>query len=77
MYYSFQCPYCRKTFYTFTDNKQQAASTLYHGIIKHQKDYGEDEKEHTLDNEHLSTEVDRVYKDLDESDNEPSGGYEI
>ena len=77
MYYSFRCPYCRKTFYTFTDNKEQAASTLYYGIKKHQQDYGEDEKEYTMDDEQLSTEINRVYYALNESNDEPRGAYEI
>lgn len=77
MYYSFRCPYCRKTFYTFTDNKVEASRTLYYGIKEHQKDYGEDAKEFTMDDEYISTEINRVYDNLGQSHEEPRGGYEL
>jgi hypothetical protein len=77
MYYSFPCPYCRRLFYTYTNNKHQAASTLYYGIKRHQKEYGEDEKEHTLDDEYITTEINRIYTRLNASDDEPSGAYEV
>ncbi len=77
MYYSFPCPYCRKVFYTFSDNKEEASRILYSGIKSHQKDYGEDEKEYTMDDEYITTEINRVYANLSQSHEKPSGGYEL
>lgn len=76
MYYSYPCPYCRKLFYTYHSNKEHAAEVLYHGIKKHLTEYGEDHKEHTLD-EGAHIEVNQMYAAVSESSDEPTGGYEL
>ena len=76
MYYSYPCPYCRKIFYTYNGSKEQAAEILFHGIKKHQAEYDEDQKEHTLDEgEHV--EVNQMYRAITGSEEKPTGGYEL
>ena len=76
MYYQHKCSYCGRLFYTFDDNKERAATTLYEGIKKHLKDYDEDHKEHQFD-EAPSIEEYQMYKEMTETSDEPMGGYEL
>jgi hypothetical protein len=76
MYYSFPCPYCSKVYYTFNDSKETAASTLYNGIKQHLTEYGEDDKEHQLD-DGPSADTDEIYNALAESNEPPAGGYAL
>lgn len=76
MYYSYPCSYCGKVFYTFNDNKEQAARVLYEGIKEHLKEYDEDHKEYKFD-EDPETEENEMYKEMTESNEPPAGGYEL
>jgi hypothetical protein len=76
MYYTHKCSYCSRVFYTYNDNKEAAAHTLFVGIKKHLVDYGEDHKEYEFDDEH-QTEVDEMYYAATESPHAPAGGYEL
>lgn len=76
MYYSHACSYCSKVFYTYNENKEQAAKTLYEGIKQHLKDYDEDHKEYQFD-EAPEIEANQMYKAMNESSAPPSGGYEL
>ena len=76
MYYSTKCSYCSRLFYTFNEDKYQAAIALYNGIKQHLIDYDEDRKEHEFDD---GQEIDsnEIYKTMAESNEPPPGGYEI
>lgn len=76
MYYSHPCSYCSRIFYTFNEDKFQAAKTLYSGIKQHLSEYGEDDKEHQFDD---GPEIDtnEVYAAMTESNDPPAGGYEL
>ena len=76
MFYSQQCSYCNKVFYTYSGNKFEAAKTLYNGIKKHLTDYDEDHKEFKFDD---GPEIDtnEVYGEMTESKENPPGGYEL
>ena len=76
MYYSHSCTYCSKLFYTFNENKETAAQTLYAGIKAHLKDYGEDEKEHQLD-DGAYEDINQIYSEVIEAEDAPSGGYQL
>jgi hypothetical protein len=76
MYYSHPCSYCTKIFYTFHSDRRQAASILYYGIKQHLIDYDEDHKEYQFD-DGSSIDINEVYAAVNESDDEPSGGYEL
>lgn len=76
MYYSFPCPYCNKVYYTFNDNKETAAQTLYTGIKQHLTEYGEDDKEHQLD-DGPSQDTNEIYAAMTESSEAPAGGYSL
>jgi hypothetical protein len=76
MYYQYPCPYCGKVFFTHNTNKEQAAEILFHGIKKHQAEYGEDEREHTMD-EGEHHEVNQMYQAITGTTEAPSGGYEL
>lgn len=76
MYYSFPCTYCGKIFYTFNDSKEAASQTLYTGIKQHLAEYGEDDKEHQLDDGPEKDE-DEIYNAVTESNEIPAGGYEL
>lgn len=76
MYYSHSCSYCSKIFYTFADNKEQAAAKLYDGIKQHLIEYDEDRKEHEFD-DGRSIDTNEVYSAITESPEPPGGGYEI
>ena len=75
MYYSFPCTYCGKVFYAFGD-KTTASATLYSGIKKHLTEYGEDDKEHQLD-DGPSADTAEIYAAMIESTEAPSGGYQL
>lgn len=76
MYYSHTCTFCSKVFYTSNDNKETAANTLCAGIKAHLKEYGEDEKEHVLENgKTLDTNL--IYSEMIGDEEAPSGGYEL
>jgi hypothetical protein len=76
MYYSHQCSYCSKVFYTYNDNKWNAAADLYKAIKQHLIDYDEDHKEHEFDDGPYQDTKD-VYAEMSESNQPPSGGYEV
>lgn len=76
MYYSYQCSYCSRLFFTYTNYRKQAASTLYHGIKQHLIDYNEDHMEYQFD-EHPQIEVHQMYDSMEEHETRPPGGYEL
>lgn len=76
MYYSYPCSYCSRVFYTFNDNKEQAAQILFNGIKQHLISYGEDDKEHQFD-EDPSIEANQMYTGMTESSEPPAGGYQL
>jgi hypothetical protein len=76
MYYSYPCTYCGKVFYTYNENKEAAANTLYNGAKQHLKEYGEDDKEHELD-DGVYEDVNQIYSEMDGSAEPPTGGYEL
>lgn len=76
MYYSHQCSYCHKVFYTYNNDKHAAAATLYAGIKDHLIQYGEDDKEHEFD-DGASIDTQEVFAAMSESSDAPSGGYEL
>lgn len=76
MYYSFPCTYCGKVFYTYNENKESAANTLYTGVKAHLKEYGEDEKEYELD-DGKTLDTNQIYSEMSGESEIPSGGYEL
>lgn len=76
MYYSQSCSYCNKIFYTYNNNKDRAAQTLAAGIKEHLVESGEDEKEHKYDDGHRE-DSNEIYGEMHESNEPPSGGYEL
>jgi hypothetical protein len=76
MYYSFNCTYCGRVFYTFNENKETAANTLYDSVKAHLKEYGEDEKEYEMDDGH-QMDTDQIYSEMNGFDEAPTGGYEV
>ncbi len=76
MYYSHPCSYCGKIFYTYNSDRSKAAETLYYGIKKHLVDYGEDAKEHELD-DGPSMDVAQIDASMTELAAAPAGGYEL
>lgn len=76
MYYSHPCPYCSKVFFTELSNRTHAAQTLYEGIKEHQRRYGEDAKEHTMD-QAPSIEINQIYREMTQLDEKPYGGNEV
>lgn len=76
MYYSHSCSYCTRIFYTFHNSKHEASKTLYHGIRKHLVEYNEDHKEFQFDDGEVM-DVNEIYIAVTESDEAPSGGYEL
>jgi len=77
MYYTFSCPYCNRLFYTYNDNKEQAAEILFTGITAHLQSYGEADKDHTLTDQLPETETNQIYASMGESSELPSGGYQL
>lgn len=75
MYYSHTCTHCGKIFYSFNDDKELAAEAIYAGIEQHMKDYGESEDASYYHEEGLDTK--RIYSELTESSEAPSGGYQV
>lgn len=76
MYYSQNCSYCNKVFYTYNDNKERAAETLYEGIKQHLIDSDEDRKESKFD-DGARVDTNEVYGEMAEANEPPSGGYEL
>lgn len=76
MYYSYHCSYCSKIFYTFNDNKEEAARILYEGIKKHLIEYGEDDREYEFD-DYPEKEINEMYAKMSELTEPPSGAYEL
>ncbi len=76
MYYSHTCTFCKKVFYTVNSNKETAANTLYTGIKAHLREYGEDEKEHVLENG-KTLDTNQIYSEMIGEEEPPSGGYEL
>jgi len=77
MYYYYNCPYCQKVFYVFSENKEEAAKELFNGLVKHEHEYGEDQKDATLTEYDPETETNMIYNALNESESIPSGAYPI
>ena len=77
MYYSYKCPYCSKEYYTYTDDKEQAAKNLFTGLVKHEHDYGEDQKDNTLQEYDPETETNMIYTLIQDSPTKPPGGYSL
>jgi len=77
MYYYYSCPYCQKTFYVFSDSKEEAAKELFNGLVKHEHEYEEDQKDSTLTEYDPETETNMIYSSLNESESAPSGGYQL
>ena len=77
MYYYYNCPYCQKVFYIFSDSKEEASKELFSGLMKHEHEYGEDQKDATLTEYDPETETNMIYNSLKESESIPSGGYPI
>jgi hypothetical protein len=76
MYYSQPCSHCSKIFYTYNSNKETAARTLYAGIKQHLIDSDEDDKETKYD-DGPTEDTNEVYGEMTESNDPPSGGYEL
>ncbi|MBI2617329.1 hypothetical protein HYW55_04300 [Candidatus Gottesmanbacteria bacterium] len=76
MYYMYRCSYCRKLFYTYSNNRSQAARILYYGIKEHLQYYNEDHKEYQFD-DHPSIEIRDMYKFMWMQDKKPAGGYPL
>lgn len=76
MYFVKTCTYCTKVFYTYHDRKEEAAKVLYDGIKKHLVEWGEDSKEHELD-EAPELEIDQIYYEIIEAEDEPQSAYEL
>ncbi len=74
MYYSYNCSYCSRLFYTYNQQRKYAAITLYEGIKQHLIDYNEDHKEYDFD-EHPSIEANQMYERMSEHEYAPPGGY--
>ena len=77
MYYSYNCPYCQRLFYVFSESKEEASKELFNGIDEHEKQYGEDTKDNILHEYDEGTEENMIYGALQESEELPSGGYPI
>lgn len=77
MYYYYSCPYCQKVFYVFNDSKEEAAKQLFNGITQHETQYGEDQKDHTLQEYDPETETDMIYNAIQGSNEIPAGAYPI
>ncbi len=75
MYYSHQCTYCKKVFFTFNDDKWQAAKVLYKVIKEHLAHYDEDRREFELDDGE-EKDQEQIYEEIVASNEAPSGGYE-
>ena len=76
MYYSHSCSYCAKVFYTYHSSKEGAARVLFEGIKKHLIEYAEDHKEFRFD-EDPKIEINQMYYAMSESEEEPTGHYEL
>lgn len=76
MYYSHSCSHCAKVFYTFHNSKDVASQKLYYGIKQHLTEYNEDDKEHQLD-DGPSIDINEIFSVVIESEDAPSGGYEL
>jgi hypothetical protein len=76
MYYSQTCSHCSKVFYTYNDNKERAAETLYEGIKQHLIEFDEDRKESKYD-DGPREDSEEIYEEMSESKEPPSGGYEL
>ncbi len=76
MYYSHTCPYCGKVFYTYNEDKELAARAIYEGIKGHEKEYDEEKKDFTFTHGE-EYDTDQIYEELEESDDTPSGGYQV
>jgi hypothetical protein len=76
MYYLQSCSHCSKIFYTYNDNKEIAAQTLYAGIKQHLIDSDEDDKETKYD-DGPTEDTNEIYSEMTEANEPPSGGYEL
>lgn len=78
MYYYYQCSYCSKLFYTYSNPRfrKYAAERLYRGIKQHLIYYKEDHKEHQFD-DHPQIEIRDMYRYMYESETKPRGGIPL
>lgn len=76
MYYYRACTYCAKIYYTYNGNKEEAARIIYEGLKAHLQEWNEDHKEYELD-EAPEIEVDQMYYEMIETEDEPAGAYEL
>lgn len=76
MYYSQPCSHCSYVFYTYNDNKEIAAQTLYDAIKQHLIETGEDDKEYKYD-DGPREDTNEIYGEMTSSSEPPSGGYEV
>ncbi len=76
MYYTYNCTYCERVFYTYHSDSYQAAMILYKGIKAHLIEYQEDHKEYEMDD---SPEIDseEIRKKMPEFNEPPEGAYEL
>lgn len=74
MYYTYRCTYCQRAFYTFDRNKHHASVTLYRAVKHHLIEYGEDHKEHEMDDGEVE-DSQQIYLEMTESPVEPHGAY--
>jgi hypothetical protein len=74
MYYSYNCPYCSRLFYTYNSYRKSAASVLYYGIKDHLIKYNEDHKEFQLDDP-PRIEINDMLYNMSEHETRPRGGY--
>jgi hypothetical protein len=76
MYYVRSCSFCSKVFYTYNNNREEAAKALYNGIKKHLIEYNEDDREYEFD-EYPEKEEDQMYYEMQEAEEPPVAGYEL
>jgi hypothetical protein len=76
MYYSFPCESCSKIFYTFNDDKNQAASVLYVALKQHLDSYGEKDRDDLFTHD-TTTDANNIYNIMTATSSAPSGGYQV
>lgn len=76
MYYSYTCPSCGRVFYTYSTSKEEAAKTMYHGLMKHMEDYKEDIAMYDMDEGEYKEEH-QLYYHMKESEEAPDPAYEL
>ena len=61
----------------FAESKEEAAKELFNGLVQHEHQYGEDQKDATLTEYDPETETNTIYNSLNESETTPEGGYPL